>query len=146
MLRVWKTQRPCIMRMMHAHLFVQHAYVAHMTLLTFLLTCGVTDCPGASYLTGIIMYMADVLHTYKSNASAQCCCRVALVLERNNAVELKPSMEDLFEAVRKVCEDVMAITEDLPRLAMLGTARQLKELEVILSGPAAASSVLLELL
>jgi hypothetical protein len=71
---------------------------------------------------------------------------VALVLERNNAVELKPSMEDLFEAVRKVCEDVMAITEDLPRLAMLGTARQLKELEVILSGAAAASSVLLELL
>jgi succinyl-CoA synthetase alpha subunit len=71
---------------------------------------------------------------------------VALVLERNNAVELKPSMEDLFEAVRKVCEDVMAITENLPRLAMLGTARQLKELEVILSGAAAASSVLLELL
>lgn len=52
------------------------------------------------------------------------------MLERNNAVELKPSMEDLFEAVRKVCEDVMAITEDLPRLALLGTARQLKELEV----------------
>jgi hypothetical protein len=67
---------------------------------------------------------------------------VALVLERNNAVELKPSMEDLFEGVRKVCEDVMAITEDLPRLAMLGTARQLKELEVILSGAAAVSSVL----
>lgn len=135
------------MRMMRAHLFVQHAYVAHITLLTYLLTCGVTDCPGASYLTGIVMYrLADVLHTYKSNASAQCCCRVALVLERNNAVELKPSMEDLFEAVRKVCEDVMAITEDLPRLAMLGTARQLKELEVMLSGAAAASSVLLELL
>jgi hypothetical protein len=58
------------------------------------------------------------------------CCRVALVLERNNAVELKPSMEEMFDAVRKVCEDVMAITESLPRLAMLGTARQLRELEV----------------
>lgn len=57
-------------------------------------------------------------------------CRVALVLERNNAVELKPSMEDMFDAVRKVCEDVMAITESLPRLSLLGTARQLKELEV----------------
>lgn len=52
------------------------------------------------------------------------------MLERNSAVELKPSMEDLFDAVRKVCEDVMAITVGLPRLAMLGTARQLKELEV----------------
>jgi hypothetical protein len=57
-------------------------------------------------------------------------CRVALVLERNNAVELKPSIEEIFDAVRKVCEDVMAITESLPRLAMLGTVRQLRELEV----------------
>lgn len=64
------------------------------------------------------------------------CCkllaafRVALVLERNNAVELKPSMEDMLDAVRKVCEDIIAITENLPRLALPGTARQLKELEV----------------
>jgi hypothetical protein len=58
------------------------------------------------------------------------CRRVSLVLERNNAVELRPSMENMFEAVRKVCEDVMAITENLPRLVLLGTARQLKELEV----------------
>lgn len=52
------------------------------------------------------------------------------MLERNNAVELKPSMEEMFDAVRKVCEEVMAIMESLPRLAMLGTARQLRELEV----------------
>jgi hypothetical protein len=64
------------------------------------------------------------------------CHRVSLVLERNNAVELKPSMENIFEAVRKVCEDVMAITENLPRLVLLGTARQLKELEVSTKGVA----------
>jgi hypothetical protein len=67
------------------------------------------------------------------------CCRfrVALVLERSNAVELKPSMEDMFDAVRKVCEDIIAITENLPRLALPGTARQLKELEV--GGPGCGS-------
>lgn len=71
------------------------------------------------------------------------CCkllaafRVALVLERNNAVELKPSMEDMFDAVRKVCEDIIAITDNLPRLALPGTARQLKELEVGWSSSAA---------
>lgn len=52
------------------------------------------------------------------------------MLERNNCVELKPSLEELFDTVRKVCEDVMAVMENLPRLALLGTARQLKELEV----------------
>lgn len=53
-----------------------------------------------------------------------------MVLERNNAMELKPSLQVVFEAVRKVCEDVMAVMEDLHRLALRGTPRQLKELEV----------------
>lgn len=45
-------------------------------------------------------------------------------------MELRPSLQELFETVRQVCENVMAIAEGLPRLALLGTSRQLRELEV----------------
>lgn len=52
------------------------------------------------------------------------------MLERNNCVELRPTLQELYGATRQVCEDLMALMEDLPRLALQGTPRQLKELEV----------------
>jgi hypothetical protein len=52
------------------------------------------------------------------------------VLERSSGVELQPSLQAMYEATRKVCEDLMAVTEDLPRLALQATPRQLRELEV----------------
>lgn len=57
-------------------------------------------------------------------------CRVSMVLERNQHVELRPTIQQLFDMTQKVARDLVTVVKTVPRLGLLATARQLKELEV----------------
>ncbi len=56
--------------------------------------------------------------------------RVALALERSQRVELRPSLQTLVETVDQVARGVITVTHVVPRIALLGTARQLREAQV----------------
>ena len=53
-----------------------------------------------------------------------------MVLERNQHVELRPTIQQLFDMTQKVARDLITVVQTVPRLGLLATARQLKELEV----------------
>jgi dynein heavy chain len=52
------------------------------------------------------------------------------MLERNNHVELRPTIQQLFDMTQKVARDLITVVQMVPRLALQATPRQLKELEV----------------
>lgn len=56
--------------------------------------------------------------------------RVTMMLERNNHVELRPTIQQLFDMTQKVARDLITVVQMVPRLALQATPRQLKELEV----------------
>jgi dynein heavy chain len=53
-----------------------------------------------------------------------------MMLERNNHVELRPTIQQLFDMTQKVARDLITVVQMVPRLALQATPRQLKELEV----------------
>lgn len=53
-----------------------------------------------------------------------------MVLERNQHVELRPTIQQLFDMTQKVSRDLITVVQMVPRLALQATARQLRELEV----------------
>lgn len=53
-----------------------------------------------------------------------------MVLERNQHVELRPTIQQLFDMTQKVSRDLIMVVQMVPRLALQATSRQLKELEV----------------
>eukprot|EP00879_Flechtneria_rotunda_P019356 GHRR01020328.1.p1 GENE.GHRR01020328.1~~GHRR01020328.1.p1 ORF type:complete len:1679 (+),score=578.13 GHRR01020328.1:143-5179(+) len=55
--------------------------------------------------------------------------RVTLILERNQHVELRPTIQQLFDMTQKVCRDLVTVVQVVARLAQQATPRQLKELE-----------------
>lgn len=52
------------------------------------------------------------------------------MLERNQHVELRPTIQALFDTTQKVCRDLITVVQHVPRLAAQAMPRQLKELEV----------------
>ncbi len=56
--------------------------------------------------------------------------RVTMVLEKSNRVELRPTIQHLFDMVHKVSRDLITVIQNVPRLALQLTERQKKELEV----------------
>ncbi|WIA33430.1 hypothetical protein OEZ86_006562 [Tetradesmus obliquus] len=55
--------------------------------------------------------------------------KVTMMLERNNHVELRPTIQQLFDMTQKVARDLITVVQMVPRLALQATPRQLKELE-----------------
>jgi hypothetical protein len=55
---------------------------------------------------------------------------VTLTLQRNQCVELLPSLQLLIDMVDQVACNVINVVQAVPRLALQGTARQLREAEV----------------
>lgn len=53
-----------------------------------------------------------------------------MMLERNNHVELRPTIQQLFDMTQKVARDLITVVQMVPRLALQATPRQLKDLEV----------------
>jgi dynein heavy chain len=53
-----------------------------------------------------------------------------MMLERTNHVELRPTIQQLFDMTQKVARDLITVVQMVPRLALQATPRQLKELEV----------------
>ena len=53
-----------------------------------------------------------------------------MVLERNQRVELRPTIQQLFDMIQKVSRDLITVIQMVPRLALQLTARQRRELEV----------------
>lgn len=53
-----------------------------------------------------------------------------MVLEHNQHVELRPTIQQLFDMTQKVSRDLITVVQMVPRLALQATPRQLKELEV----------------
>lgn len=56
--------------------------------------------------------------------------RVTMVLERNQHVELRPTIQQLFDMTQKVSRDLITVVQMVPRLALQATPRQIKELTV----------------
>jgi dynein heavy chain len=56
-----------------------------------------------------------------------------MVLERNQRVELRPTIQQLFDMIQKVSRDLITVIQMVPRLALQLTARQRRELEVGIS-------------
>jgi dynein heavy chain len=53
-----------------------------------------------------------------------------MVLERNQRVELRPTIQQLFDMIQKVSRDLITVIQMVPRLSLLCTARQRQELQV----------------
>jgi dynein heavy chain len=64
------------------------------------------------------------------NAGIVVAYRVTMVLERSQHVELRPTIQQLFDMTQKVSRALITVVQMVPRLALQVTPRQLKELEV----------------
>lgn len=134
-------------RALHGPFSIRHPLTPCQTVLVVLRHAHPSTYAKWSQRRSLSLSLSVQLTVVSVACPATCCphaatCRVALVLERTNSVELRPSLQEVYEATRKVCEDLMAVVGDLPRLVRQGTARQLRELEV--SGWGCCSTGLLD--
>lgn len=56
--------------------------------------------------------------------------RVTAVLERNNRVELRPTIQMLFDMIHKVSRELITVVQCVPRVALQLTERQKREIQV----------------
>lgn len=57
------------------------------------------------------------------------------VLEKNNRVELRPTVQQLFDLAHKVGRDIINATQAVPRLALQLTDKQRKDMVVSSQSP-----------
>lgn len=56
--------------------------------------------------------------------------RVTAVLEKNNRVELRPTIQMLFDMIHKVSRELITVVQCVPRVALQLTERQKYEIQV----------------
>lgn len=63
---------------------------------------------------------------------------VTMVLERTNRVELRPTIQALFDTINSVARNLILVLQSVPRVALQLTDKQRRDMEVGRRGPEGA--------